>query len=252
MLCKLCKQERKLIKAHIVPKFLYEKMKDEKNRFNSVSFNIGDFENHKVKITQMEDYDPNILCQDCDNRIFGIGYERYAKNMLYGTECLTNIDLSCQNYVNPDDGAEYSICENFDYVKFKNFLLSILWRASITERPSFSEVSLGEKHNERIRKILYENLETDEDEYPIIITSFIRTENKFEDLISNPYRNRTKCGLNFYMFMINGYQFYFFIKSSDQKIPTNFKKMILTKKKLIVSHWSNGMELEIINRVFKK
>ena len=151
MLCKLCKQERKLIKAHIVPKFLYEKMKDEKNRFNSVSFNIGDFENHKVKITQMEDYDPNILCQDCDNRIFGIGYERYAKNMLYGTECLTNIDLSCQNYVNPDDGAEYSICENFDYVKFKNFLLSILWRASVTERPSFSEVSLGEKHNERIR-----------------------------------------------------------------------------------------------------
>ena len=74
MLCKLCKQERKLIKAHIVPKFLYEKMKDEKNRFNSVSFNIGDFENHKVKITQMEDYDPNILCLDCDNRIFGIGY----------------------------------------------------------------------------------------------------------------------------------------------------------------------------------
>lgn len=252
MTCKLCQQERKLIKAHILPKFLYEKMKDEKNSFLSVAYDIKNFKNHKVKKVQMEDYDPNILCSDCDNRIFGTNYENYAKIMFYGAKFPTEINPECTNYKNPNDGAEYSICKNFDYKKTKNFLLSLLWRASITNRSFFEDVDLGNKHNERLRKILYENLETNEDEYPIIISSFIRTNNKFDNLIFKPYKSKNKDGLISYIFMIDGYQYIFFIKSIDHNFPLNLRKISLTKEQFFISHLLPGMELDLFRNLLNK
>ena len=249
MTCKLCEQEKKLIKAHILPKFLYEKMKDENNSFLTVNYDIKDFKNHKKKKVQIEDYDPKILCGDCDNRILGRYYEDYAKIMFYGAKFPTEINPECTNFKNPNDGAEYSICVNFDYKRTKNFLLSLLWRASITDRPFFDEVSLGSKHNERLRKILYENIETDEDEYPILISSFIRTKNKFDNLIFKPYRSRNKDGLTSYVFMIDGYQYIFFVKSKEHSFPKNLKKISLTKEQFFVSHLMDGMELDVFKNL---
>ena len=251
MTCKLCKQDKKLIKAHILPKYLYEKIKDENNSFLTIEYDIKNFKNHKKKKVQIEDYDPKILCADCDNRIFGKYYEDYAKIMFYGAKFPSEINPICTNYINPNDGAEYSICTNFDYKRTKNFLLSLLWRASITDRPTFEQVDLGPKHNERIRKILYENLETNDDEYPILISSFIRTKNKFENLIFKPFKSKNRDGLTSYVFMIDGYQYIFFVKSENHKFPNNLNKMKLTKEQFFVSHLYDGMELKVFESLLK-
>ncbi|PIE50556.1 MAG: hypothetical protein CSA38_02865 [Flavobacteriales bacterium] len=248
MFCKLCQKEKKLIKSHILSKFLYKKIKDENNAFLTIEFDVKNFKKHKKKKVQIEDYDSNILCADCDNRILG-QYEKYAKVLLYGEKFETKINPKCTNYKNPNDGTEYSICIDFDYKNIKNFLLSILWRASITNRPFFEEINLGDKHNERLRKILYENIETDEEEYPILITSFIRTKNKFDELILKPFKSKNKEGLISYIFMINGYQFIFFVKSKNHTFPKGLKKISLTKEQFFVSHFMDGMELDIFNHL---
>jgi hypothetical protein len=251
-ICKLCQKEKKLIDAHIVPKFMFKKMKDENHSFYDITYNL-DTKQTKSKKTQKEDYDKNILRGDCDNGIIGAIYEDYAKEALYGENLNIEIAPKCENFLNPDDGAEYSICKNIDYTKMKLFLLSLLWRASITDRPIFNEVNIGEKHEEIIRKMIYEKTAPSETEYPIIITSFMRTENKFENLIAQPKRIRMKNGLNGYIFLIDSLQFMFFVNSSDHKLPEYvLKSTIKESGELTTLHLPKGSEIEFFKLIMEK
>lgn len=251
-ICKLCKKDKKLIEAHIIPKFMYKKMKDENHSFYDITYSL-DTKETKSKKTQKEDYDKNILCGDCDNGIIGGIYEDYAKDTLYGENLNPEIAPKCENFINPDDGAEYSICNNIDYTKMKLFFLSLLWRASITDRPTFNEVSIGSKHEEIIRKMIYEKITPLEEEYPIVITSFMRTENKFENLIAQPKRIRTKGGLNGYIFLIDSLQFMFFVNSNEHKLPEYILKSTIKESgELTTLHLPNGSELEFFKQILGK
>lgn len=62
--CRFCEQEKKLIKAHIIPKKFYLGIKDD--RYLCINSKKG-----KYTIQQQGGYDSNILCGDCDNHILG-------------------------------------------------------------------------------------------------------------------------------------------------------------------------------------
>lgn len=252
--CRLCLQEKKLIKAHIIPDFMYSGMKaeDDKNIFYKVTYNLDNKQSKSRKI-QTGDFDKNILCEDCDNRIIGANYEKYAQLSMYGKNIDPEIAPICKNYQNPNDGAEYSICTNIDYGKMKLFLLSILWRASITDRKAFKDVDLGEKHEERLRKLIYENIVPAESEYPIMMTSFMRTDHSLKNLIGQPKRVRFKDGLNGYVFLIDSIQFMFYVNSTNHKLPEYLEKSMLKKKgEMIILHLPNGEELEFLKAILNK
>jgi hypothetical protein len=252
-ICRLCLKEKKLIDAHIIPKFMFNGMKDEKNSFLEVVHNL-DTNISKVKRTQKEDYDKNILCGDCDNKILGAIYEDYAKKSFYGGEISdTEIEPECINYKNPHDGAEYSVCKNIDYGKMKLFLLSLLWRASITDRPTFKDVNIGEKHEERIRKMIFESIIPGELEYPIIMTSFMRTDHDLKNFIGQPKRIKMKSGLNGYIFLIDSIQFIFAVNSIDHMIPEYLKRMTIKESgEMTIAHLPNGKELDIMKLLVGK
>ena len=251
-ICKLCRKEKKLIEAHIIPKFMYKKMKDENHSFYDITYNL-DTKETKSKKTQKEDYDKNILCSDCDNGIIGGIYENYAKEALYGENLNPEIAPKCENFMNPNDGTEYSICKNIDYTKMKLFLLSLLWRASISARPTFNQVSIGIKHEEIIRKMLYENIEPAETEYPIIITSFMRTENKLDNMIFQPKRIKYKDGLNGYSFLIDSLEFIFFVNSTNHKLPEYvLKSTIRHIGEMTTLHLPIGSDIEFFKQILEK
>jgi hypothetical protein len=250
--CKLCEKEKKLIEAHIIPKFMFKKMKDENNSFYEVKINVETKE-QKSKKVQKEDYDKNILCGDCDNGILGGIYEDYAKDVLYGENLNSTIAPKCKNYMNPNDGTEYSVCKNIDYSKMKLFLLSLLWRASITDRPIFQDVNIGSKHEEIIRKMLFEKITPKETEYPIIVTSFMRTENKLENLISQPKRIKMQGGINGYLFTIDSLQFMFAVNSIQHKLPSYILKNTLKESgEMTTLHLPNGSEVDFLKNIMKK
>ena len=231
---------------------MYKGMKDKGNSFFEVTYNLDNNKSKNRKL-QKEDYDKNILCEDCDNRILGGIYEDYAKNSMYGNNLKPKIAPKCSNYKNPNDGTEYSICENIDYVKFKLFLLSILWRASITDRPLFKEVDLGIIHEERIRKMIYENIKPSELDYPIILTSFMRTEHNLKNVIGQPIRMELKNGLNGYVFLIDSIQFLFAVNSENEKTPDFFKLMTIKESgKLTILHLPDKMELNFLKLLLNK
>lgn len=80
MICKLCLQEKQLIrKSHIIPDFMYQGLFNEKHFIAPVflkDLNVG-------KLQPTGFYDPDILCAACESQIIG-KLESYAKLIIFG------------------------------------------------------------------------------------------------------------------------------------------------------------------------
>ncbi len=138
MCCKLCLQNKPLRNSHIIPEFLYknEKLYDDKHRFLRLSS-----ESTEPNILEQKGRRQHLLCWDCEQWL-DRQYEKYAKRVLYDERHIYSTQLQ-----------HVEVLVNIDYARFKLFLLSILWRVSISTLSEFSHVNVG-PHEERIRKML--------------------------------------------------------------------------------------------------
>jgi len=250
--CRLCLEEKKLIKAHIIPQFMYKGMKEAEKVFYQSVYDL-DNNDQKIRKLQTGPFDKEILCEDCDNKILGGIYESYAEKSMYGQNLSPKIAPDCRHIKDPKYGVEYTICKNIDYQKFKIFLLSILWRASLSKHLAFKEVRLGEKHEERIRRIILNGEMPDELEYPIMILSYLRSDNKLENLIAQPKRVKSQDKLNAYVFLMNGLQFVFYVNSIQHRIPKYISETTLKiKGEMSIIHLPNGSAEQFMRMVLRK
>ena len=230
---------------------MYKGMKEAEKVFYQTVYNL-DTKDQKTKKIQTGPFDKEILCDDCDNKILGGIYESYAEKSMYGQNLNPKIAPDCNHNKDPKYGIEYTICNNIDYQKLKVFLLSILWRASITKHLAFKEVELGEKHEERIRQIILNGETPNELEYPIMILSYFRSNNKLENLIAQPKRVQSQDKLNAYVFLMNGLQFIFYVNSIDHKIPKYISETTLKAKgEMSVIHLPNGSAEQFMKMIMK-
>jgi len=125
-------QEKPLIRAHLIPRFFFKKIKDNKNRMTSIyNMDIG-----KALLEQDAMFDKTILCAQCDNSFSA--NEKYVSHFL-------NEDFSYLGIPNPS----ITTCEKgttvhhvgVDTKKLKLFVLATVWRFSISKR--HINVSLG-------------------------------------------------------------------------------------------------------------
>jgi hypothetical protein len=233
--CRLCLQEKKLINAHIIPKFIYKGMKNDKNRFST---NYYDLKRIKSRNIETAEFDKNILCEKCDNEILGSIYEKYAEFVMFDEKA--NIKSSKTHKAK--NGDNFSILYGIDYKKMKLFLLSLLWRASITSRPFFKEVNLGSKHEERIREMLIDGIIPEELEYPIITTSFIRTEMPLKYFVGEPKKIKFQNNINGYSFIIRGFQYIFLVNSMTHSLPNELTDSIFNKKDEMTIFYTNNLK----------
>lgn len=180
--------------------------------FDSITTNINDRKNIKKQSTG--DYEGDILCRDCENEIGK--YETYASKIMYGDKA-ENIAISVKHYKFPDNILA-SNCANIDYKMFKLFLLSIIWRASISSRSFFNDIKLG-PHEEEIRKMILEDNPKSQDNYPIFFMSYIKDKNMPREFIAYPRKIRSSEGYIMYIFIIAGMIYYYFINSIQHRIP---------------------------------
>jgi hypothetical protein len=96
-----------------------------------------------------------LLCDKCEQKISR--YEKYYKEAVHlsrhGIEIIQNDRIA--------------IIGNLDYKKVKLFLLSVLWRMSVSSLPQFANVSLA-NNEDVIRKIILEEKPGGSCEYPIV------------------------------------------------------------------------------------
>lgn len=203
--CRLCLNRRKLCnKSHIIPEFMYRDLFDEKHRVISLSR-----EDKKQEFKQSGEHEKNILCEKCDNEVIG-QYETYAKKVLYGGgKILVKTKLYRTN-----KGMEYIQAEGLDYKKFKLFLLSVLWRASISSNLFFTQVKLG-PHEDKLRNIILSGNPGPISLYPCIITTYRRFKEIPHQLIVRPWKQRLDNIIS-YSFLVSGMMYIFKITEEEK------------------------------------
>ena len=208
--CKLCGSDtEKFPKSHIIPDFMYKHLKNEKSQILRTRMPEG----RKLKPALTGFYDLKLACPECEEKMSK--WEGYAEKALYGS---SNIQMPKAVKL---DGLQQQIF-NIDYTKFKLFLLSIIWKASVTTHEFFREISLGDKHQAIFAKMLTDENPGEEDKYPVwmIFTKGDPTKNL---AIGQPYRIKTPDNASRYVFPIGPAIYIFHISSHgiDEQMKLN-------------------------------
>ena len=152
--CKLClKDNIKIIKSHIIPKFLFEHLKNDKGQMVYL-------DKKGTEIKQNEPYE-YLMCEKCDNNIIGY-YEKHFKSLL---SKITNKKIECK----PIENNKGVFLMSVDYKLTRLFYLSLLWRMSVASirLNNYNNIKLPCEIEERLRNILLNNIEPECDFIPI-------------------------------------------------------------------------------------
>ncbi len=200
MPCALCNKDRDLVESHIMPEFLHRPVYDEKHRGNR--FGYGD---SRTELFQ-KGYREKLLCADCDNRRMG-GLERYFSQYWYHKKSLPDKI--------PESGVSLA---DIDYRQFKLFLLSLVWRASVSGSLSY-KADLG-PHEEVIRGMLLSGDPGPASKYPICVGLIIDPETRklWDEGLMPPVRLKVD-GLWAYRIFFSGAAWTIVI--SEHRMPRN-------------------------------
>lgn len=197
--CRLCEQELELCNSHIIPEFFYKPLYDVRHQYLEMNtFDIpSDNKTHQKGLRE------RLLCADCDNRRLG-KLEDYIARVLFGKS-----RISCRKTKNG------IIIENLSYESIRLFQLSMLWRASISSLPEFSDVALG-PHEETIRTMLLKDDPGVPDQFPCILCVPGELSTKLKNkAIKMPQTQRLK-GHRSYDFYCGGMAWVFVVSSHSR------------------------------------
>lgn len=220
-ICKLCLEKKELLsKSHIISDLLYKSMYNKNHEL--IAINSANIRNHKKMNSGY--YEANILCKSCDNDVIG-NLETYGSSFFIGA---TNIKKNerptiVDSYTIIDEDCEVKVYNQINYTKFKLFLLSILWRASISSLDFFSDVNLGKKYNEIIRKMILNQDPKKKEDYPVVIWQLEIGE--LSKSIVQPVKLTKGQKYTTYAFFINKYLMYFNIY--ENKIIKEYDKLTI-------------------------
>lgn len=196
----------------------------------------------KKYLSPKGEYEGDMLCQECENIRLG-QLDDYGKLVLFPNS-KSSADLEEIVLSNPIDGAKMSVISGYDYGKFKLFLLSILWRSSISSREMFKEGKIPTEDEENIRKMILNNNSGNIDEYPITLMSYLNDTSVARDLIMQPIRSKTEERL-IISFLIAGFCFMFYVSSKYSKME-EIEKYSLTHKRFCILHIPLGKGWDFI------
>lgn len=148
-----------------------------------------------------------LLCGDCETKVSR--FEDYARRVLIGG---TELEFRREGKVVTVDGV--------DYMQFKLFQLSILWRAGVSTLQMFERVTLG-RFEEELRRMLLEEDPGDEAKFGCVMFG-LKEDNAgaTTDVIVQPMRIRID-GHVCYRFVFGGFMWVYFV--SGRKPTGSYK-----------------------------
>jgi hypothetical protein len=189
--CRMCGEEKPLIKAHIIPRTFFEVLKGTGNYTVLVEPKAS----KQSQYLQAGDFDPEILCAECDNKFSPLDD--------YGFKILGVPQPKCR-YINPATGNEVGSVIECDTDKLRRFVLAVLWRASISKR--WDTVSLGH-YEPKVLGRIFDVAPLSVDEYSMIIHRLDSNAlGDFKLAIFPPIRAKFE-GVNIYFFYLPGLRF---------------------------------------------
>ena len=201
-ICKFCGQDTKLVKSHIIPKFVYRPVLDASKEY---ALQISNDPDAYVKKSRIGIYDKTILCGDCEAQF--AEYDDYAAKF-FNQDNITHDIISIDN-------EEVIHIEGYSYEKLKLFFLFTLWKSSVSTHDLFQAVNLGPIHEPLIKEMLNNKNPGSDDEYTI--SAFKFDSDITLKILHCPAASRLGAkALRYYDFYMLG--FHFIIKV-DQREP---------------------------------
>lgn len=238
MKCQLCLKEKPLLKkSHIVPEFFYRKnnLYDKSHGIQKLVFNKDTQKVIRERNLRTGVYDKKILCAECDNEVIG-QYESYLSSLLFGGPIGKNEIPVFKDYIDLN-GNEFSEFSNVPCKKLKIGLLSILWRAAISERDFFKKVKLADSYREQLRQMIKNGDFKEISDFPFVLITYRNDSTMPIDMIFPPGDFHHQKGSGF-VFIIGGLIILFYISHSftEQELfkytctPNNKIKVIKIKE----------------------
>ncbi len=197
--CKLCKNIAELSESHIVSRFLLKQSRviGHKKKFDIICYsNPEHSERHR-----QDGIKEHLLCAACETTRLA-PLERYARNTFYGPT--GPFERS------HDIGFRWT---GLDYAKMKLFTTSILWRMSLSAHQFYAGVELGERHEERIRKMLLNKNPMEDWRYGCAIGFLLYGGKPMGGIFSQPQAFVPAERRHGYRFMMAGMVWFFFVNS---------------------------------------
>ena len=193
-----------LIEAHLIPRgFARDVMGGyTSNRLISID---------KVRTTYHGVFDPGILCADCDGTLGSL--DNYA---------LTICRRFRRERVVRDDGL-FELT-SIDGDRFSTFVLSVLWRASISSRIEVSKVSLASYEAHAGEIIFGAKPLASLPDYQLLVSRYLRT-GKFNPAGNFTYPARMTRGLTGWYFALHGFRI--LAKLNSAPLPAEFGPAIV-------------------------
>lgn len=211
MQCKLCLQEKPLIKeSHIIPRKFFQKASDNIDKgFGSVKHGdrAGRLYSIKSKSYQLQSgiHVRDILCGDCEQKL-GI-FDNSAQTIL-----LQNKDIE------KNDENLWKV-PNIHYTKLKLFFMSVLWRSQICDHHFFSAVKLTSDLEAQLRDMIIQQNSDIENKFPVILLRYSGVE------ANNFYVSKWDQPCEMYYFRLGNYTF--IIKVDENSWPDPFQEYML-------------------------
>ena len=179
---------------------MYKSVYDERHSFTEFDACKENFNK-----TRRKGIYEKLLCRECEDKIKYL--EDYGKEILY--------EKVNKSICKPGDKLTIN---DYDYTRFKNFILSIIWRASVSTQGLFKLVSLG-KYEEELRNVLLENSETTVDNFPCLIYKLFIDQVPANGVFLEAFSRKSKVNSKtIYQLVADGY--FLFIGIGKQSIKT--------------------------------
>lgn len=207
--CKLCLQQKPLIKAHIIPQSFYAT--------NNLLFADG---SSFAKRRPNGSYDSGILCQTCDGDVIG-KFDTFAKKILIDRKGV--IKKTFHNPSRPQQALSfYRLEDKTGYDKLNRFFISVLWRASISSHEDFISFNLG-PYESIAKRIILDSAYDYSSIFSIVLCWLMDSPERIQLFTSKFTRIE---GVNFYTLLIGFCKA--FIKVDKRRVPLGLQDSVLS------------------------
>lgn len=156
--CRLCLHMSTLRKSHVFPRAVFLQILRDQGHHGSMLV-LSSNERIKERYSQ-DQWTWRLLCARCEN-LLNVRYEDWGQKILKGEGLFVEKQLTQE------------VWYKFDPIRFRKFLISILWRAAVSPHKVFRNVQMSEKAHEVIRLSLYNNTPMPSLAYPTAIYKLV-------------------------------------------------------------------------------
>lgn len=190
--CCLCEQTKRLVDAHSIPRTFFKSLK-QGGKY-AVLFDANKPLKAAGTFHQAGAYDSEILCEDCE--------KKFSEFDRYGWKILGPMAVDRPPPDSKEDTYVYKI--DCDTDKLRRFILSVLWRASVSKNPFYSAVNLG-PYETTTRTRLFNPRPLSKDEFQtvamILETGALE---KYDGVLFQPFKARSPDGLIAHVLFLPG------------------------------------------------